>query len=95
MTLSEIARYWTAKNLTGIEVDNKRIFISAPFGVKEFTVRLDEKIKGAEFNATGEKKVLERRNNPLQLDNWTYFTDRNESILCFSLPKGKSEIVIN
>ena len=95
MTLSEISRYWAAKNLTRIDMVDKKVRFAAPFGVKEFTVKLDKKIRGAEFTSAGEKKVLEKRNNRLEINAWTHFIDKNESILCFNLPKGESEIVLN
>ena len=74
---------------------DKKVRFAAPFGVKEFTVKLDKKIRGAEFTSAGEKKVLEKRNNRLKINAWTHFIDKNESILCFNLPKGESEIVLN
>ena len=95
MTLSEIARYWAAKNLTGISVDKKRIIFDAPFSTKEFTIKVDKKIKGAELFTRGDTTTLMKKNSVLELSDSTYFSDKNGSILCFKLPKGKSEISFN
>ncbi len=92
MTLSEIARYWAAKKLTGISAEKSRILFDAPFSTKEFTIKIDKKIKGAEL-LTGSKTItLIKKNSVLELSDSTYYADKKESILCFKLPKGKSEI---
>lgn len=95
MTLSEIARYWAAKNLTKIEMQGNKIVFSAPFSAKEFTLRLDKRIKGAEWTAAGEKKNLQKRNVPSEIEDWTFYSEKKETLLCFGLPKGRSEIIIH
>jgi len=94
MTLSEIARYWAAKKLTNIEIEKKKIKLNAPFSTKEFTIRVSRKIKGAELAAGNNKTSLVKCNSVLELKDSTYFADKNESQICFTLPKGKSEIAL-
>ena len=93
--MSEIARYWAAKKLTEISVDKKRIIFDAPFSTKEFTVKVDKKIKVAELLAGNDVTTLIKKNSILELSDSTYFSDNKGSILCFKLPKGKSEINFN
>jgi hypothetical protein len=92
MTLSEIARYWAAKKLTSISMEKKRIMFDAPFPTKEFTIKIDKKIKGAELVHGRDATSFIKKNSVLELGDSTYFSDKSESILCFTLPKGKSEI---
>ncbi len=40
MKLSEIARYWAARELTGIRKQDKKIILTAPFAAPRFTIRL-------------------------------------------------------
>ncbi len=95
MTLSEIARYWAAKKLTNISMDKKTIIFDAPFSTKEFTVKIEKKIKGAELILGSNSTSLIKKNSALDLSESTYFSDGQESILCFKLPKGKSKINFN
>lgn len=95
MTLSEIARYWAAKNLTVISVEKNKILFDAPFSTKEFTINVDKKIKGAELLTRNETTALIKKNTVLELSDSTYFSEKKGSILCFKLPKGKSEINLN
>jgi hypothetical protein len=95
MTLSEISRYWAAKKLTTVELDKNKILFSAPFSSKEFTVRIDRKIKSAELILNNDRTSLQLSTNFQEISNGTYFTHKNETILCFTLPKGNSEIVLS
>jgi hypothetical protein len=94
MTLSEISRYWAAKKLTRVEVGNGEVQFSAPFASKEFTIRINKKIKGADLVMMDEKIALSKKNSPLEVENGTYYSNKNESILCFALPKGKSHVIL-
>jgi hypothetical protein len=94
MTLSEIARYWAAKKLTKVSINKKRISISAPFESKDFTLGVNMKIRSAELVFKNERKPFELRGSVRDIHNGTYFRGKNESVLCFKLPKGESEIVL-
>lgn len=95
MTLSEIARYWAAKKLTSISMEKKKIMFNAPFSTKEFTVKIDKMIRGAELKNGQITFSFLKKNSVLELVDSTYFSDKQGSILCFTLPKGKSEITFN
>ena len=73
-------------------MEKKRIMFDAPFSTKEFTIKIDKKIKGAELVKGIQKTSLIKKNSVLELGDSTYFSSKGESILCFTLPKGKSEI---
>ena len=99
MKLSEIARYWAAKELTRIDWTEQGLEIFAPFACPEFTVALPLELKQPP------RVVSERQNpgpplrrvaQPLHLEAGTFFVRANtagaQSVLCFHLPKGKSRV---
>lgn len=99
MKLSEIARYWAAKELTRISVNGTTVEFFAPFACPHFTVLVPfsprqepRLIKLPE----GTTQVLRRVANPLALDaqTWTVApeTTPQRAICCFDLPKGLSRL---
>jgi hypothetical protein len=93
MKNSEIARYWTAKELTKIERQGDRITFNAPFATTRFTIR-------TKTNSTKPPKLVAKRqpvqlnhvNKPLQLQSHTWHKDGSNIMVCFDLPKGKSTL---
>jgi len=95
MKLSEISRYWAAKELTKIEKQGAGVTFTAPFATTRFTVRLkaaQQAIPKLNLNAGPVK--LNRVNNPLQLKSGTWHADDDNITVCFDLPKGKSTLEI-
>jgi hypothetical protein len=95
MKLSEIGRYWTAKELTRITLADRKISLNAPFGTPKFTVR----VPGVVATNNPPRLIVENQTVALQgvaalrlLRSGTWHTDSKGLILCFDLPKGVSQI---
>lgn len=95
MKLSEIARYWAAKELTSIRVQGNQIHLDAPYAAKDFTVQLDQLVNQAPIHRfKDQSRQLERKNSTLSLQSGTFALEENQTLLCFDLPKGQSQIEI-
>ena len=87
MKLSEIARYWAAKELTRIEQDGDHIRFAAPYACPQFTVRW--KTSGPpRFQNRPLREVADKR--ALEPGTWTRDTDA--TIACVNLPTGPSQL---
>jgi hypothetical protein len=95
MKLSEIARYWAAKELTRIERSAVGVRFSAPFAAPDFTIRVARNSESApQLRVNGDVVAITEVNDSLRLSAGTFWrgTDGQDTI-CFNLPKGSSEIV--
>jgi hypothetical protein len=93
MKLSEIARYWAAKELTQIDRADSRITFSAPFAAMRFTIRVKSVSQKAPRLTVSERAIeLRRVKTLLQLESGTWHADGQNVIVCFDLPKGKSNL---
>ncbi|RYD71122.1 MAG: hypothetical protein EOP84_25450, partial [Verrucomicrobiaceae bacterium] len=73
MKLSEVSRYWAAKELTRIEVQDGRITLNAPFSCPDFTVRFEAPGNAApRLHGTQEPTTLREVSSPLQLQSGTW-----------------------
>jgi len=91
MKLSEISRYWAAKELTTITLDSKLIKLKAPFAAPDFTLKMNASVKNPFLkNAAPLQKV----NNIRNLKSGTFFTENRETLICFDLKKGETEILL-
>jgi hypothetical protein len=95
MKLSEIGRYWTAKELTHIALADRKISFNAPFGTANFTVR----VAAAVATNNAPRLMVENQTVALQgvtetrlLRSGTWRADSKGLIVCFDLPKGVSQI---
>lgn len=93
MKLSEIARYWAAKELTSIIIQNNAIVLKAPFRAPGFTFKVNTSLRHPRIRNQGETKPLERIKNIKNLKEGTWFSDKDGSIVCFDLRKGINEIL--
>jgi hypothetical protein len=94
MKLSEISRYWAAKELTKIEKTERGIRFSAPFACPEFTVKMEKAPAGALTLASGGESVpLREVKTAKDLSKSTWRRDRDGVVVCVDLPKGNSELV--
>jgi hypothetical protein len=99
MKLSEIARYWAAKELTQISVEPGKVEFFAPFACPAFTVSVrilpavDPRLVSLPEQGTS---ILTRVRSPAELQpgTWTVWPERGAEriILCFNLPKGRSRL---
>ena len=93
MKLSEIARYWVAKELTQIERQDHRVTFTAPFATPRFTVRLKTTGSGVtKLTLNTRSTQLHRVKKLLQLKSGTWCADDRNVTVCFDLPKGKSTL---
>ena len=93
MKLSELARYWAAKELTRIERNGGAIQFRAPFGCADFTVRFESKENWVpSLRVNQERRDLQEVNGPLKLTSGAWCQEGKSVSACFALPKGKSEL---
>lgn len=94
MKLSEIARYWAARELTTIISDQGKVTMKAPFSTPGFTIKLDSNARSVSVkNPKSEVIPLARVKDPLMLKTNTWFTDKSGAVICFDLDKGETEII--
>ncbi len=93
MKLSEIARYWAAKELTAIGRDGPRVALRAPFAAPAFTLAVAGEVgPGPAVEAAGKRTPLKRAASKKTLAPGTWAPDGNETLLCFDLLKGASTL---
>ncbi len=90
MKLSEISRYWAAKELTEIHADEKSIRFNAPFGAPDFTIKTNTKLINPYIESSRPLQQIQQLKN---LKAGTFVTTGTETIICFDLPKGKTQLV--
>ncbi|HEV7278923.1 MAG TPA: hypothetical protein VGN57_01820 [Pirellulaceae bacterium] len=93
MKLSEMARYWAAKELTSIVRGSEGIAIDAPFACPGFTIRIAGP-RTASPRLTAGDAVLELKeaSEPRSLDTGRWIRAEEGTVVCFDLPKGKSKL---
>jgi hypothetical protein len=94
MKLSEIARYWAAKELTAIAKANGRVTLKAPFAAPGFTFELPG-VAGAPIVRHGASEIkLKKVSSAPQLSagTWTEAGAEGRVIICFDLEKGTTTI---
>jgi hypothetical protein len=92
MKLSEIARYWAARELTRIETTPGGLQLHAPFAAPAFTVRFQARSAAVPRIAGTELREIR---TPQALENNAWRRDSDKTVtLCFDLPKGTSQLTI-
>jgi len=93
MKISEIGRYWTAKELTRIEVGNRKISFQAPFGTSRFTVRVPIPATAAPKLTIEQRSVLLKPVSESRLlKSGKWLADPDGIVICFDLPRGSSQL---
>ena len=101
MKLSEVSRYWAAKELTRIEPDGARgatrptrYNLRAPFACPDFTLRLTAGAQQPPRIAHGPQPAapLSPVAKLLDLTSGTFHRDGGSLTVCFNLPKGGSVV---
>lgn len=96
MKLSEIARYWAAKELTAITTSGTGISLAAPFACPNFTTKLDARPKSRPSVLSGdETTVLQKVSKRSNLKSGTWFQDGDSIVVCFDLGKGRSKLIFS
>jgi hypothetical protein len=102
MKLSEIARYWAARELTRIERPRSgEVALWAPFACPYFTLKITIGEGGVSsppvairLAAPGKEQALARVAHPGQLLSGTFHVEPRSLRACFDLPKGPSRLVL-
>lgn len=94
MKLSEIARYWAARELTGIERQGDRILLQAPFAAPGFTLETAVSAASVTLAADGREAPLRQVSTLLELTAGTWYGEDGRLRVCFDLPKGQSAVQI-
>lgn len=94
MKMSEIARYWAAKELTRIASRPEGGFqFDAPFASDRFTVRLPvPHPSNPRLTVTRATRPLHRARSMRDLSPGKWVADGETTIVCFDLPKGRSRV---
>lgn len=93
MKMTEIARYWAAKELTQIRRTDDGLSLSAPFAAPKYTLRVPGKITDAPtLRQGGNITKLTAVSKLHQLDSFTFVHDQDAFTICIDLPKGASTI---
>uniref|UniRef100_A0A7C2P2K3 Twin-arginine translocation signal domain-containing protein n=1 Tax=Schlesneria paludicola TaxID=360056 RepID=A0A7C2P2K3_9PLAN len=94
MKLSEIARYWAAKELTATKIIDGGVELRAPFAAPQFTVRVKNATAGrvAVRNPEAKSQPLQRVDSRPRLTSGTYLVDGRDVVACFDLAKGLTQL---
>jgi hypothetical protein len=95
MKLSEIARYWAAKELTRIEKTQNGFRLRAPFASPLFTLRFKTRANTPpKLVIEGKPVLLKEVKTARELMANTWVRSEDTLTISFDLPKGSSELVI-
>ncbi|UCH62647.1 MAG: twin-arginine translocation signal domain-containing protein [Fidelibacterota bacterium] len=95
MKLSEIARYWAARELTRIERKGNTVMFSAPFAAECFTVDVTTSAELVpRLTVSGKSVALKKATGPDRLEVGTWYQRPEGLMVCFDLPKGSSRLEI-
>lgn len=93
MKLSEISRYWAAKELTEITGNDQGASFYAPYACPGFTVETNAQVSSQPKLVAGDKQVnLREVDSKKQLASNTWCKDGESAIFCFDLPKKVSQL---
>jgi len=95
MKLSEVARYWAAKELTRVERNGSAFAFRAPFTCPGFTARLSQASRLIPKLTAGLEVVnLREVSKSLELKSGSWCRDGDALLVCFDLPKGESRLTL-
>lgn len=96
MKLSEIARYWAAKELTSIQRTGHEIELRAPFGSPDYTIEVKNATTTKVTQIVGDARIaLQQVDSVSHLVGGTWAARGQNAIACFDLPKGNSKLVFH
>ncbi len=93
MKISEIARYWAARELTAIERKAAGFSFDAPFACPAFTLRVKSKRAGPpKVTSAGRSPDLSEVRQARDLVPGSWLRQEDSLTLCLDLPKGRSRL---
>lgn len=95
MKLSEIARYWAARELTRVEASGQGVSFEAPFACPQFTLMCAAPAGGPpRQRLKGQSIPLSEVGRPLDLKSGTWTRQGASVMVCVDLPKGASGLAL-
>jgi hypothetical protein len=96
MKLTDVARYWAARELTTIEAGPGGLAFSAPFACPEFTMTVPAREQKNLALRVGEKesRPLTEVANMRQLRGQMWCREKDQFTVCIDLPPGRSRLVL-
>lgn len=94
MKVSEIARYWAAKQLTEIRREGNRLTLTAPFATQRYTLQIAAAAGPVSLQQGNDRTQLRQAYRRSTLDAGTWIANKQNLVACFDLPKGTSELVL-
>lgn len=95
MKVSEIGRYWAAKELTKTAATDSGIELNAPFACPDFTIRVSTPLTAAPRLSVGaDKTELREVADRSQLDSGNWCRVGDAVLVCFDLPRGTSTLSV-
>ncbi|MCC9656284.1 hypothetical protein [Rhodopirellula halodulae] len=95
MKVSEIGRYWAAKELTQIESTDNGLNLKAPFATNDFTIEINGATGPVAIQQGEEQTMLQEVASPAALTAGTWHAKQQSIIACFNLPKGNSRVAFS
>ena len=94
MKLSEIARYWAAKELTSIRSETGVVTLKAPFAAPGFTLELPLSNKSPTVSHAGTDSQCTKVSSMQQLlsGTWMELAAKGRAVVCIDLKKGTTVI---
>ena len=93
MKLSEIARYWAAKELTSLTRTEGAVALRPPYACPGFTVEIENAPAGKPFVvAASAEKPLNSCGRLLDLAPGLFYQNGKSTSICFDLSKGESTL---
>lgn len=92
MKLSEIARYWAAKETTAIHISGDSVKLNAAYDCDDFTLEIEPAIDAVRIKNGSPLQKVQHVNN---IKPNTFYTGNTGSTLCFNLKKGEMDLVLN
>lgn len=94
MKVSEIARYWAAKELTAFSMSDRELKLAAPFACPDFTLEFaNERNTAPTLIRAGGQQLLKRVGKAADLKAGTWYSANAKQKVCFNLPKGESTLL--
>ncbi|MCZ7636993.1 MAG: hypothetical protein M5U12_13705 [Verrucomicrobia bacterium] len=93
MKLSELARYWAARELTQVRRTERGLTLQAPFAAPAFTLRLDAPANAApRVGQANRLTPLREVASARQIEAGTWRREGSEVVVCFDLSRGENRL---
>ena len=94
MKLSDIARYWAAKEYTEVRLDEQQINFRAPFATDLFTFRTKQPVAQPLLQQGDRRTALKRVRSENELERNSWCRVEEDSVVCLDLPQGRSWLIL-